>query len=95
MYEDVSVAGRHMTKVTRNDPQAKSVEAAEALGSHDDPVLREDQRAYLAYQVAEDAKKQLIAWAKWIIGTCALIIGVLGVETYLDVQTKIAAAIEK
>jgi Zn-dependent metalloprotease len=61
----------------------------------DPPTFSKEYRDYLAYQVAEDAKTQLVSWAKWIIGVVALMIAILGIKTYFDVQSKINSTIDK
>lgn len=39
-----------------------------------------DARQLLAFQVAEDAKKHVITWAKWMIGVAAAILAILGFQ---------------
>jgi len=89
-----SLVNTPMTNITENDPKNAPSGIASSVMPKDDPILQKDYRAYLAYQVAEDAKQQLIGWAKWIVGVVALMIAILGIKTYFDVQNKINAAIE-
>jgi Zn-dependent metalloprotease len=49
----------------------------------------------VAFEVAEEAKKQVTSWAKWIIAPVALALAGLGIKTYFDVQTSIKKALEK
>jgi hypothetical protein len=81
-----------VTQTTESSPDAE----ATAVSSTKDEfsLVSKEYRDYLAYQVAEDAKQKVIAWAKWIIGVVALIIAVLGIKTYFDVQNQISKAID-
>jgi len=84
-----------MTETTEDAPKDGKTKDPAAFSAKDDPaIFSKDYKDYLAYQVAEDAKQKLIAWAKWIIGVLALMIAVLGVKTYFDVQNQIRKAID-
>ena len=84
-----------MTQTTENVPENTQAINPEGFSSNDgSSILSKDYKDYLAYQVAEDAKQKLIAWAKWIIGVVALMIAILGVKTYFDVQNQIRKAID-
>jgi Zn-dependent metalloprotease len=80
------------TEAASNDTQVKTPAAFPI--KDDSSIFSKDYRDYLAYQVSEDAKQKLLAWAKWIIGVVALMIAVLGVKTYFDVQRQISKAID-
>ncbi len=43
----------------------------------------------LAFKVAQDVKKQVISWAKWILGVALAILAILGLREYSDFQGKI------
>lgn len=43
----------------------------------------------LAFKVAQEAKKQVISWAKWILGVALAILAILGLRAYSDFQSKI------
>src|SRR5437016_1949960 len=84
-----------MTQTTENVPENTHAINPAAFSSNDgSSILSKDYKDYLAYQVAEDAKQKLIGWAKWIIGVVALMIAILGVKTYFDVQNQIRKAID-
>src|ERR1051325_6860814 len=85
-----------VTKMAQNEPNESPGESTIVLPSKDDlSIFLKDYKEYLAYQVAEAARQQLVSWAKWIIGVIALIITILGVKTFYDVQTKIHEAIQQ
>jgi Zn-dependent metalloprotease len=83
------------TETAQNKPKDLPGESTLPLPNEDPSIFLKDYKEYLAYQVAESARQQLVAWAKWIIGVIALLITVLGLKTYIDVQTKINDAIEQ
>ena len=84
-----------MTQTTENAPKDTQAKKPAAVSINDEPsIFSKDYKDYLAYQVAEDAKQKLIAWAKWIIGVVALMIAILGIKTYFDVQNQIRKAID-
>lgn len=64
------------------------------MNNQDKPHITEQEKALLTYEVAEAAKSQIIIWAKWIIGTFALVVAILGIKTYIDVQSKIDTTID-
>ncbi|MCP5107513.1 MAG: serine protease [bacterium] len=49
----------------------------------------DSDKKLLAFEVAEEAKRHVVNWAKWIIGTVVFIFATLGVKTFLDVQMTI------
>src|ERR1700730_10834751 len=79
----------------QNNPKSPEEEKTVSLPKDDLFVFLKDYKEYLAYQVAEAARQQLVSWAKWIIGVIALLITILGLKTYIDVQNKIKDAIEQ
>jgi Zn-dependent metalloprotease len=83
------------TETTQNKPKTPEGENIVSLPKDDLFVFLKDYKEYLAYQVAEAARQQLVSWAKWIIGVIALLITILGLKTYIDVQNKIKDAIEQ
>ncbi|MDJ0597366.1 MAG: M4 family metallopeptidase [Crocosphaera sp.] len=46
------------------------------------------------FEVAEEAKKQVVSWAQWIIAPLAFALAALGVKTYCDVQTWLKKALK-
>jgi len=82
-------------EATQNNPKSSEEEKTVSLPKDDPSIFLKDYKEYLAYQVAEAARQQLVSWAKWIIGVIALLITILGVKTYIDVQTKINEAIQQ
>src|SRR5260370_41129481 len=84
-----------MTQTTENAPKDTQAKNPAAVSINDEPsIFSKDYKDYLAYQVNEDAKQKLIAWAKWSIGVVALMIAILGIKTYFDVQNQIRKAID-
>lgn len=59
--------------------------------SENEPARKIDTstQEFLAFKVAQDAKKQIISWAKWILGVAILILAILGFRAYSDFQNKI------
>jgi hypothetical protein len=94
--ERAPTASQDSIKTTENSLQDSHDEKVTPPPTKDSlPAIPKEYKEYLAYQVAEDAKTQLVSWAKWIIGVLALIIAILGVKTYFDVQSKISDTIDK
>jgi hypothetical protein len=56
--------------------------------------LDEDARKLLAFQVAEDAKKQIVTWAKWMLAVCGLILAILGIQ-FASVVSQFDSKIDK
>src|ERR1700730_5715603 len=79
----------------QNNPKSPEEEKTVSLPKDDLSIFLKDYKEYLAYQVAEAARQQLVSWAKWILGVIALLITILGVKTYIDVQSKINEAIQQ
>ena len=59
-----------------------------------DPPIDERMRRLVVYEIAEEAKQQVTSWAKWIVGAAVLFLGVLGVTTWIDVNSRINEATE-
>lgn len=55
----------------------------------------ESQRKLIAFEIAEAAKKQVTAWARWIVGVSVVVAATLGIKTYLDIQRSIRDAAAK
>lgn len=56
-----------------------------------------DSRQLLAFQVAQDAKKHVITWAKWMLGVAAAILAILGFQfgTFVSqLDTKITRLVD-
>jgi Zn-dependent metalloprotease len=82
-----------MTEATEAQNRSSKDDNTVHLPSDDLSAFLKEHKDYLAYQVAEAARQQLVSWAKWIIGAIALLITILGVKTYIDVQKNIDNAI--
>gem|GEM_PF-918020 len=48
----------------------------------------------VAFEVAEEAKKEVILWVQWLISPILLGFTVLGIKTFFDVQTSIRKTLE-
>jgi Zn-dependent metalloprotease len=83
------------TETTQNKPKNLPGDNTLSLPNEDPSVFLKDYKEYLAYQVAESARQQLVSWAKWIIGVIVILVTILGLKTYIDVQNKINEAIEQ
>lgn len=59
-------------------------------GSAYDPSARE--KKLVAYEIAEDAKAQIVVWAKWIIGASLAVAATLSIKTCTDIQNAIKHA---
>lgn len=46
----------------------------------------------LAFEAAEEAKRAVLSWAKWIVGIVVAVAATLGIKTYVDIRMSIVAA---
>jgi len=56
------------------------------------PPIPDEIKNYLAYGVSENAKQQVTAWARWIVGAFVVGFGILGLTTYSEIKTTISSA---
>lgn len=57
--------------------------------------ISDREKRLLAYEVAEEAKRQVSAWAKWIFGVLVAVGATLGIKTYIDLNSMIHKATEE
>ena len=60
----------------------------------DQSLLHESQKKLLAFEVAEEAQRQILWRFKWIAGLLAFVMVTLGLKTYMDIHEKIQTAID-